>query len=241
MRIILCDSSLADQEHLAQALGALDSALKPERCVDGASLLAAAQEVYGEAIALAFVETCLPDGSGIDTVREFKRLSPKTEIVFVTHSRDHAVDAFSLHCLHYLLKPVTAEALREVFRRLNRPAEKKRPLLLLSTRGESRSVYPDEILYVQSDKHMKELFLTDGGRIRVWMSMDEVSAALGANFLRLSRGTLVNMEHIARIGPETCVLRAGIRLELPRRERPAIRAAFEGFLLSRRAESHGEK
>lgn len=100
-------------------------------------------------------------------------------------------------------------------------------------------MYLDEICYIQSVKHMKEVFLTGGRLIRVWTSMEELEARLGRDFLRLGRGTFVNMEQIEQMGVDTCILRSGIRLDLPRRERTAIRAAYDNFLFTRLSEKKG--
>lgn len=240
MRIAICDDSVKDQEHFIKALHGWDPTMRPECFLDGTSLLAAAQEAAQGFFDIVFLDIYMPGEDGVKIAQELKAISPKTELVFVTTSDEHAVEAFSLHALHYLVKPVTTEGIVEAFHRLTQlTGTKKRPVITLSVGHGSHTVYLDEICYIQSVKHMKEAFLTGGRLIRVWTSMEELEARLGRDFLRLGRGTFVNMEQIEQMGVDTCILRSGIRLDLPRRERTAIRAAYDNFLFTRLSEKKG--
>ena len=82
---------------------------------DGKALLEAAQK--GTAYDLLFCDIYMKEENGIEVAQKLLALSPKTAVVFFTTSREHAVDAFSLEALHYLVKPVSQEDIAEVFRR----------------------------------------------------------------------------------------------------------------------------
>ena len=59
--------------------------------------------------------------SGIETARD-AGLTGQTRFIFTTNSREHALEAFALNAAHYLLKPLTKEAVQEALRRcLPRP------------------------------------------------------------------------------------------------------------------------
>ena len=239
MRIAVCDDSVKDQEQFIKALQGYDPTKQPECYFSGASLLEAAQKSDHEYIDIVFLDVYMPGENGVAVAKELKRVSPKTGIVFLTTSEEHAVDAFSLHALHYLVKPVTTEGVVEAFRRLAQLAGRKRPMIALNIGHENQTVYLDEICYIQSTKHMKEVYLTGGRLIRVWTPMEELEKDLGGDFLKLGRGTLVNLEQIEQMGMDSCILRSGIRLEFPRRERSVIRAAYDNFLFARLAERKG--
>ena len=64
--------------------------------------------------------------SGIRAAEQLAGLCPETAVVFITTSQEHAVDAFTLEALHYLVKPVDAGQLRTVLERyLKKTARKK--------------------------------------------------------------------------------------------------------------------
>lgn len=234
MRIAICDDEQKSWEQLITALHGWDPTRQPECFSDGASLLRAAQEK--EYFDIVFLDIYMPGENGVDIAGELQRLSPKTGIVFVTTSREHAVDAFSLHALHYLVKPVTTEGVVEAFRRLTQLKSRQRPTITLTVGHDSHTVYLDEISYIQSINHATEVFLTRGRQIKVWMPLNELESRLGEAFLKINRGTIVNMEQIEQMGTSSCMLRDGTRLDFTRRERGTIRAAYDNYLFSRLCE-----
>lgn len=235
VRIAICDDSAADREQFASALHIWDSTQRAEGYADGASLLAAAREP--DRFDIVFLDVYMPGENGVDIARALQSVSPGTGIVFITTSQEHAVDAFSLHALHYLLKPVTAEGVTEAFHRLAQLPQRHRPMIVLPIGHDSLNVYLDEICYIQSVKHVKEIALTNGRLIKVWMPMTELESRLSPNFLKISRGTIVNMEKIERMSVDTCTLRDGTQLYMTRRKHAALRAAYDDYLFSRLSEN----
>ena len=95
----------------AEGAAWLGATRQPECYFDGASLLDAARKQ--PPFDLAFLDIYLPGESGIAIAEALQSLSPETGIAFVSTSEAHAVQAFSLHALHYLVKPVTNEGIVE--------------------------------------------------------------------------------------------------------------------------------
>jgi len=73
-----------------------------------------------------FLDIEMPDMDGIELASRIIDLQEKTAIVFVTACNQYAVEAFHLNALDYLLKPVSADRLKES---LNRIIEEKGILL----------------------------------------------------------------------------------------------------------------
>lgn len=165
MRIAICDDSYREQEQFIEALHGWDPSRTPERFSDGASFLAAAKETPH--FDIVFLDIYMPGENGVDIAKELQRLSPETGVVFVTTSEEHAVEAFSLHALHYLVKPVTTEKVVEAFRRLTLLAP-KRPMITLTTGRDSFTVYLDEIYCLQIVNRAVEISLTGGRQIKIW-------------------------------------------------------------------------
>ncbi|WP_346908266.1 LytR/AlgR family response regulator transcription factor [Faecalicatena orotica] len=234
MRIAICDDSIQEQRQVIEALHAYDPTRQPECYTSGRSLLTAASQI--PPFDIVFLDIYMPGENGVKTAEKLQKISPSTGIVFVTTSEEHAVDAFSLHALHYLVKPVTAAGVTESLRRLAELREKKRPVVVLTSGNDSYTVYLDEINYIQSAAHAKEVVLTSGRVIKGWMSMEELKNKLGESFLKLNRSSMVNMEQIERMSADACLLKDGTRLEFARRERGRVRAAYDNYLFTRLSE-----
>lgn len=231
MRIAVCDDSRTEREQFVRAFHGWDPTRQPECFFSGAALLEAAKRE--PPFDIVFLDIYMPGENGVEIAGALKKVSPETGIVFVTTSEEHAVDAFSLQALHYLIKPVTTQGIVEAFRRLAQLHGRQRPMATFSTGRGSHTVYLDEISYLQSRDHAVNIYLTGGRHLRLWTALAELEQKLNDRFLKLNRSTIVNMEQIEQMGAVDCVMRDGTRLEFPRRDRSAIRAAYDDYLFAR--------
>ena len=231
MRIAVCDDALSEQEQFDEAMRGWDPTRTTEKFFNGAALLEAAKRT--PAFDIAFLDIYMPGENGVDIAGALKKASPETEIVFVTTSEDHAVSAFSLGALHYLVKPVTTDGIIEAFRRLAECRARQRETLSFSVGGDVCTVFLSQICSLESGNHAVEVSLDDGRRLKTRTPLYELEQKTGRHFLKVNRGVIVNMEHIERMGKDCCVLRNGSRFFLAVRERSAICAAYNDYLLDR--------
>ena len=231
MRIAVCDDVPGEQEQFDEAVRGWDPTRVTEKFFSGAALLEAAKK--SPAFDIAFLDIYMPGEDGVDIARALKKASPETEIVFVTTSEEHAVSAFSLGALHYLVKPVTADGIIESFRRLAELRTRQRETLSFSVGGDVCTVFLSQICSLESGNHAVEITLDDGRRLKTRTPLYELEEKAGKRFLKINRGVVVNMEHIERMGTDCCILRSGSRFFLAVRERSAICAAYSDYLLDR--------
>ena len=76
---------------------------------------------------VVFTDIEMPGVSGLELAAMIKSASPDSRIVFVTAYSEYAIDAFRAHVHGYILKPATAERVREelssVYGKKEEPAE----------------------------------------------------------------------------------------------------------------------
>lgn len=75
---------------------------------------------------VVFLDINMPQLQGMDAASRILDLSPETDIVFVTAYDQYAIEAFELHALDYLLKPIAKERLERTLDRLR----KKTPVVV---------------------------------------------------------------------------------------------------------------
>ena len=238
MRLAVCDDDPREQEQFEKALREWDPACKTEKFLNGPSLLEAARKA--PSFDVVFLDIYMPVENGVEIATALKHISPETAIVFVTTSEDHAVSAFSLGALHYLVKPVTAQGLAEAFQRLAYVRSRQLETLTFSVKGHICTVLLSQICSLESSNHIVELSLDDGRQLKTRTPLYELEQKLGRRFLRINRGVIVNMDQIERMGTDCCILRTGRQLFLAARERNAIRAAYSDYLMDRRPHPAGE-
>lgn len=109
-------------------------------------------------------------------ISEIKRISPRTEVAFLTNQPDYALDAFEAEAIGYCIKPCTAETVRKTVRRYLKfyPECGKKKVRVL-TFGRFDVFSGDKIIHF-SNKKSKELLalLIDrfGGSIRMEQVID---------------------------------------------------------------------
>lgn len=62
---------------------------------------------------IAFLDIQMRGWTGLQLAAELREVLPALEIVFVTAFAEYALESYALHARGYLLKPVTAQAVRE--------------------------------------------------------------------------------------------------------------------------------
>ncbi|MEJ6006146.1 LytTR family DNA-binding domain-containing protein [Paucibacter sp. AS339] len=107
---------VVDDEELGRRNLCLALAEQPRWAVVAqAPSMAAALEALREQpeIEVVFLDIRMPNGSGLDLARELAMLAQPPWIVFVTAFDEHAIEAFDLHALDYLLKPFSKRRLEK--------------------------------------------------------------------------------------------------------------------------------
>lgn len=72
-------------------------------------------------IALAFLDIEMGKHSGLEVCEELQRINPHTNVVFVTAYMDYSLDAWKTGASGFIVKPITADEVREQLPRLRYP------------------------------------------------------------------------------------------------------------------------
>ena len=59
--------------------------------------------------------------SGLDVCRELREINPHTNVVYLTAYKEYSFDAWSTGACGFMLKPLTAEGVREQLKKLRFP------------------------------------------------------------------------------------------------------------------------
>jgi two-component system LytT family response regulator len=167
--IIVDDEALARQG-LEMRLSEFDKVEIVKSCANASEALKAIAEIEPD---LVFLDIQMPGKSGVDMIREIQSdILPM--IIFVTAYDSFAVNAFKVHAIDYLLKPVENERLAEAIEKawqhksqVGAASEKQRLLnLLVSLTGKSPTAI-GELLDAedQSIEHADRLAIKDGSSI----------------------------------------------------------------------------
>lgn len=172
---------------------------------EAASVEEAARVIQATDADLVFLDITLGRESGFDLL---PRLGDDVDVVFVTAHDHHAVRAFEVNALDYLLKPVVPGRLAISVRRLSGPASVLPSRLLaiddrlfLRLDDRRRFVRVSEIMAIESDGDSSRLHLgPPPSRARASKPLREWEERLpGRHFVRIHRSTIINLDFVERV------------------------------------------
>jgi two-component system, LytTR family, response regulator len=201
LRAILID----DEPPARDILRALLAAHPDVVVMAEAGTLASAREALArDDYDLVFLDIQLRGGTGFDLVPHVRT---GAKIIFVTAFDSHALRAFEVNALDYLLKPVAPQRLARALARLTQSPEPSalpltpddRVLLKLGS-GQERFVLLTDIRLLASCENYSEVTLSGSEHFLVRKTMKAWETALpSSHFLRVHRTAIVNVSHITRI------------------------------------------
>lgn len=192
-------------------------------------------------IDVAFLDIAMPGLSGLEIARLLARFAAPPRIVFVTAHDAHAVEAFEMNAVDYLLKPVREDRLRESIRRASEPsttgpADSSDDRIPVELGGVTRFVVRSSVTDVEAQGDYVRLHTVDGSSHLVRMTLSHVAETWAEHgFLRIHRSHVVNRLHVREVrqsgGRTTVVLPSGdgrLEVDVSRRHHRHLRDLLAG-------------
>lgn len=202
LRIILVDDEPLARARLASLLGDLAGAVPTEVVAEASNGEAAVARAANTPADAVLLDIQMPGMSGLEAARRIAALPAPPAIIFVTAYDEHALRAFEVRALDYLLKPVRLERLREALSRV-RPASgahaeappPRRTHFSVLEPGRIWRVPVADVLYLRAELR----YVTARTREREYLldeSLVKLEEEFGADFLRIHRNCLVARRHL---------------------------------------------
>jgi two-component system, LytTR family, response regulator len=192
---------------------------------DGVAAVAAIEKSRPD---LLFLDIQMPE---LDGFQLLQRIGVETvpAVVFVTAYSQHALRAFDVDAVDYLLKPFDDERFATTLRRvkslLAQPAEKTAPRylrrLVIRTSSRILLVKVEDIDWIEAADYYARVHVGGKGYL-IRQTMGDLEQALDpAMFFRLHRSGIVNLDKIRELVPHfrgeyTAVLQSGASLRMAR-------------------------
>jgi two-component system LytT family response regulator len=233
MKVLIVDDEAPARARLRQMLAAHPDVEIAGEAESGPQSMELAAALLPDLILL---DIQMPGATGIDVAACLPE--PRPHVVFCTAYDQHAVDAFELHAVDYLLKPISRSRLAAALERvrslgpsaardesLERAVKSQRtgPARFLVRSGGHFVVVPEaKVLYFCSEDGLTKL-VADGAHYWMDPALNELEERLDTRrFCRISRAALINLNAVAEVHPMPggsgeVLLKNGARLEVSRR------------------------
>jgi two-component system LytT family response regulator len=221
LRVVIADDERPARSFLAAMLRAFEDVEIVGEAVNGVE---AVELIERERPDLALLDLQMPEVDGLGVVRLLKK-SRMPLVAFVTAYDEFAVQAFDVNAVDYLLKPVDRARLRETLNRAHERLERedfrseesarvraaaddyeaaaRSPYLErlpIRRRDEIVLVPTNQIASIVADGELLHITTEKKDSYTITYRLKDLEARLDPQrFVRLSRGTLANVEMIARL------------------------------------------
>ena len=224
LRVLIADDEPLARHRLVNLLTHESDIEVIAECTNGLEAEAAIRALHPD---VALLDVRMPGLDGLAVVRSLPPGAQRPVIIFVTAHEEHALRAFDLQAVDYLLKPCPPGRLRQA---LNRawgllastppPAEPRLQRLIVRMGERMIVVAVDTIDWIESaDNYAILHFGRETHVLRETLTELETRLARG-QFLRISRTAVVNLDRVREIqqegGGHVMVLTGNVRIPITR-------------------------
>ena len=244
LRVFIVDDEAPARERMKELLGDIAAELPTEVVGEARHGLEALEKIPHCRAQVVLLDIRMPGMEGMEVARHLCTVDPAPAIVFVTAHDKHAVQAFELNALDYLLKPVRAERLAAALRKaleaatpigeqLARAAPGPREYISAAERNRIVLVPVRDILFLRAEQKYVTLRTREREHL-IEESLIALEREFGDTFVRIHRNALVaraairGFERATSPGeeePHWLVVLDGLaeRLPVSRRQWPLLR------------------
>lgn len=224
VRTVVVDDEQLAREELCYLLGRVGGVEVVGQAGNGVDALEVIEDTRPD---LVMLDVQMPGLTGFEVARRLTGNGFDAHLVFVTAFDRHAIQAFEVNAVDYLLKPVEAERLGTAVDRVRRRMQSDRPgarpgtngeierlLQLLGERQDRREqlaikvadrfilIHADDIIHASVEDDVITLVTNSLSGTSNYRTLDELQARLDpAVFWRVHRSHLVNINKVKEIVP----------------------------------------
>lgn len=185
---------------------------------------------------LLLLDIVLGDFNGIKLAERIRAYNRKTVIVFISDSREFALDGYSVRAMAYLLKPLDKAKLFDVFDKLlAQGVAKVAGTVDVKCDGITLGLSTDKIVFVESHDKKLIFHLIDGNKMETKAKLDEYDNKLSGlnNFLRCHKSYLINMDYVSMVKGNVFTLKTGESVPIPKEGAAIRKKAYYDYIMNK--------
>ncbi len=203
LRILLADDEPLARSRLRSLLNDINGEMPLEVVAEASNGGEALERALDTPADVILMDIQMPGMSGLEAARHIGALGLSLAVIFVTAHDEHAIAAFELRAVDYLLKPVRLARLKDALSRIRPlPPESaaglapRRTRFTVLERLRVLQVAVADVLYLRAEQG----YVTARTREREYLldeSLVKLEEEFAGDFLRLHRNCLVARGHLA--------------------------------------------
>lgn len=240
MKLVVCDDSMEDLEKIKGLLAKYTQInksvrLETEYFKDSVELYRQIQAKMHSDIYI--LDMIMSRRTGIDIGTLIRSTDEKSVIIYITSSDDFAFEAYGVHAVRYLLKPVREELFIEALDCAVSGISRKTAdaVYTVKTKEGLVSIPYSKIEYIENYSRTLNICLTDGKTIQsifIRKSFEEETQQIVENssFVQVHKSFLVNLHHVDKLAPGNIIMESGARIPVSKTRTADVKKEYLKFV-----------
>ncbi len=179
---------------------------------------------------LIFLDILMDGISGIEVARKIRETDSECLLIFISSSKEYALQGFEVRAFDYLLKPLSEERFQRTMDLCHNELAKHIRYIEVKESRTLVKIPLGEIIYTDYYNHYIQIH-TSTRLIRSYQQFDVFSPLLLCypQFLCCYRNCIVNMDHVASVDKHDFIMENGERVPITRGNRNAIYQQYADY------------
>ena len=181
---------------------------------------------------LILLDVIMPLFNGIDTAKELRINDKNVPVIFLTSSREYAVDSYEVHAFYYLMKPVKKEQFFKVMDEFLSSYGEKKETFFAKIPGGSCNITLDETVCLEAQNKQVIVYLANGTQIKIKELFSDCAAVFTTEkgFYKCHRSYIANMKYIEQFTKSELVMKSGVRIPVSRNNYGAFKETYFAYM-----------
>ena len=246
VQIALCDDETMELERTEKLLNAYEKKYGAYdflvQCFESTDALLTAVREGNYVPDLIFMDIYMPGEEGeiaplgMETAKKLRDMGSEAEILFLTTSREYALEAFDVEASSYLVKPVQTDKLFSGLKRfLEKKEHENKKWILFKSQGRIVRVSLNDVVYCEAHGKRQHICMADGTERILNLTMAKIYDMCSAcrEFVRVGASYIINLEHIDSLNSQEVNLDTGQNIYLPRGTYHSLREQYFEYYCGR--------
>ncbi|MDF2538620.1 MAG: putative two-component response regulator [Herbinix sp.] len=184
---------------------------------------------------IVLLDIYMPEMTGTELARIFRERNAKCQIIFLTTSLAHAVEAFSLHAAHYLVKPYKQEQFEDAMTKAITAMEKQKnaQIVVKTILGGMQRIDLADYVYSETERHVQRIYLSDERCLQIRISCMELFEKLSNDkrFFKCGSTYIINLGHVEEVSTRYIQFGNGRQIPMQRRQYKELLERYTGYFV----------
>lgn len=178
---------------------------------------------------LVFLDIIMEGLSGVETAKKLKQMHQAIQIVFLTSSKEYALDGYEIRVFNYIIKNSDQSEFK-IYEAIKHCYSKSNEYIIIKNRSSIEKIEISKIVYIESDKR-KIIVNTVDSKYEIYEKLDNMYEKLEKfDFVKTHRSYIVNIHYIKKIDTKVIITTKGDTILLSRANIDNVRDKFISYL-----------